>query len=204
MSGHMGQVLVTTQNVEVAKVDVERGLIMIKGGVPGSKGSWVMVRDAVKRPLAEGCAEACRGEEIRRSGCPPLNSNRRDERSKMKVKVLTLDAGAAGEVELSEDVFGVEPRADILARVVQWQENRRHKGQHRTLTRAEIDRTTKKIYKQKGTGQARHGAAVGRVSSAAAPRRWARSCARARPIFRRRFARSASRWRSRRSAKTAI
>ena len=51
MSGHMGQVLVTTQNLEVAKVDVERGLIMIKGGVPGAKGSWVMIRDAVKRPL---------------------------------------------------------------------------------------------------------------------------------------------------------
>jgi large subunit ribosomal protein L3 len=51
MSGHMGQVLVTTQNVEIAKVDAERGLIMIKGGVPGSKGSWVMVRDAVKRAL---------------------------------------------------------------------------------------------------------------------------------------------------------
>jgi len=77
----------------------------------------------------------------------------------MKVKVVTLEAGQAGEVELSEGVFGVNPRADILARVVQWQENRRHKGQHRTLTRREIDRTTKKIYKQKGTGQARHGAA---------------------------------------------
>ena len=51
MSGHMGQVLVTTQNVEIAKVDVERGLIMIPGGGPGSTGSWVMVRDAVKRPL---------------------------------------------------------------------------------------------------------------------------------------------------------
>lgn len=76
----------------------------------------------------------------------------------MKLKVTTLDAGSAGEVELSEDVFGVTPRADILARVVQWQENRRHKGQHRTLTRREIDRTTKKMYKQKGTGQARHGA----------------------------------------------
>jgi large subunit ribosomal protein L4 len=77
----------------------------------------------------------------------------------MKVKVVTLEAGQAGEVELSEDVWGVNPRADILARVVQWQENRRHTGQHRTLTRREIDRTTKKIYKQKGTGQARHGAA---------------------------------------------
>jgi large subunit ribosomal protein L3 len=49
--GRTFKVLVTTQNVEVAKVDVERGLIMIKGGVPGAKGSWVMVRDAVKRPL---------------------------------------------------------------------------------------------------------------------------------------------------------
>ncbi len=78
----------------------------------------------------------------------------------MKVKVLTLDAGAAGEVELSEGVFGVSPRADILARVVQWQENRRHVGQHRVLTRSEVDRTTKKMYKQKGTGQARHGAAA--------------------------------------------
>jgi large subunit ribosomal protein L4 len=76
----------------------------------------------------------------------------------MKLKVTTLDAGDAGEVSLSDEVFGVTPRADILARVVQWQENRRHKGQHRTLTRREIDRTTKKMYKQKGTGQARHGA----------------------------------------------
>jgi large subunit ribosomal protein L4 len=77
----------------------------------------------------------------------------------MKHKVLNLNAGAAGEVELNEAIFGITPRADILARVIQWQQNRRHKGQHRTLTRREIDRTTKKMYKQKGTGQARHGAA---------------------------------------------
>ena len=78
----------------------------------------------------------------------------------MKHKVLTLDARAAGEVDINEAIFGVVPRADILARVVQWQQNRRHKGQHRVLTRREIDRTTKKMYKQKGTGQARHGAAA--------------------------------------------
>jgi large subunit ribosomal protein L4 len=77
----------------------------------------------------------------------------------IRVKVTTLDAGAAGDVELNEDIFGVEPRKDILYRVVQWQENKRHKGQHKTLTRREVDRTTKKMYKQKGTGQARHGAA---------------------------------------------
>ena len=50
MHGHYGTDNVTTQNLEVAKVDVERGLIMIRGAVPGSKGGWVMVRDAVKRP----------------------------------------------------------------------------------------------------------------------------------------------------------
>jgi large subunit ribosomal protein L3 len=50
MHGHYGVERVTTQNVEVAKVDVERGLIMIRGAVPGAKGGWVMIRDAVKRP----------------------------------------------------------------------------------------------------------------------------------------------------------
>ena len=49
-NGHYGDERVTTQNVEVARVDVERGLIMVRGAVPGSKGGWVMVRDAVKRP----------------------------------------------------------------------------------------------------------------------------------------------------------
>lgn len=51
MHGHYGTDRVTTQNLEVAKVDVERGLIMVRGAVPGHKGGWVMVRDAVKRPL---------------------------------------------------------------------------------------------------------------------------------------------------------
>ncbi|MEI9993943.1 MAG: 50S ribosomal protein L3 [Rhizomicrobium sp.] len=50
MHGHYGNENVTTQNLEVAKVDIERGLIMIRGAVPGHKGGWVMVRDAVKRP----------------------------------------------------------------------------------------------------------------------------------------------------------
>ena len=50
MHGHYGVDRITTQNVEVAKVDVERGLIMVRGSVPGSKGGWVMIRDAVKKP----------------------------------------------------------------------------------------------------------------------------------------------------------
>lgn len=53
MAGHMGAARVTTQNLQVVKTDVDRGLIMIKGAVPGSKGGWVTVKDAVKKPLSE-------------------------------------------------------------------------------------------------------------------------------------------------------
>jgi len=51
MAGHMGDVRVTTQNLEVVETDKERGLVLVRGAVPGSKGGWVLVRDAVKRPL---------------------------------------------------------------------------------------------------------------------------------------------------------
>ena len=53
MAGHMGATQVTTQNIEVVKTDVERGLLLVKGAVPGSKGGWVLVRDAVKKPLPD-------------------------------------------------------------------------------------------------------------------------------------------------------
>lgn len=54
MAGHMGDVRVTTQNLTVAKIDLERGLVMVKGAVPGAKGGWILLRDAVKRPMPEG------------------------------------------------------------------------------------------------------------------------------------------------------
>jgi len=76
----------------------------------------------------------------------------------MKTKVLNLDNKASGEVELKDDIFGLEPRADLIQRVVTWQLAKRRSGQHKVLTRAEVNRTKKKMYKQKGTGQARHGA----------------------------------------------
>ena len=60
MAGHMGDVNVTTQNLRVVKTDPERGLIMIRGAVPGAKGGWVLLRDAVKRTLAGCRAEAGR------------------------------------------------------------------------------------------------------------------------------------------------
>jgi large subunit ribosomal protein L4 len=75
----------------------------------------------------------------------------------MELKVTTLDGKAGGKVELPDEVFGLEPRADILQRMVRWQLARRQRGTHKTKTRGEINLTGKKMYKQKGTGRARHG-----------------------------------------------
>jgi large subunit ribosomal protein L4 len=76
----------------------------------------------------------------------------------MKLKVLNLDAKSAGEIELKDEIFGLTPRADLIQRVVVWQLAKRRAGTHKTKTRGEINRTTKKWYRQKGTGSARHGA----------------------------------------------
>ena len=75
----------------------------------------------------------------------------------MKAEVITLEAGKAGEVELDDAIFGLEPRADILHRVVRWQRARAQAGTHKVKTRSETSYSTKKIYRQKGTGGARHG-----------------------------------------------
>jgi large subunit ribosomal protein L4 len=77
----------------------------------------------------------------------------------MKIDITTLNGGQGGSVELDDAIFGLEPRADILQRCVRWQLAKRRAGTHKTKGRSEIDRTTKKLYKQKGTGNARHGAA---------------------------------------------
>ena len=76
----------------------------------------------------------------------------------MKLDVIKLDGGAAGSVYLDEALFGLEPRADILHRVVRWQRNNAQQGTHKVKTRSEVSYSTKKIYRQKGTGGARHGA----------------------------------------------
>ena len=75
----------------------------------------------------------------------------------MKLDVIKLDGGIAGSVDLGEDIFGLDPRADILHRVVRWQRNKAQAGTHKVKTRMETSYSTKKIYKQKGTGGARHG-----------------------------------------------
>lgn len=75
----------------------------------------------------------------------------------MKLDVQTLDAKKAGSVDLPDDVFALKPRTDILHRMVTYQLAKRRAGTHKTKGRSEIAGTTKKMYKQKGTGGARHG-----------------------------------------------
>ena len=75
----------------------------------------------------------------------------------MKLKVIKLDGASAGSVELGDDIFGLDPRVDILHRVVRWQRNKAQAGTHKVKTRSETSYSKKKIYRQKGTGGARHG-----------------------------------------------
>ena len=74
----------------------------------------------------------------------------------MDIKVTTLDGKASGKVSVSESVFGLEPRQDILHRMVRYQLAKRRAGTHDVKNRSEINATTRKMYKQKGTGSARH------------------------------------------------
>jgi large subunit ribosomal protein L4 len=77
----------------------------------------------------------------------------------MELKVTSLDGTAAGSVDLPDAIFGLEARADILHRCVTWQFAKRRAGTHAVKGRADIARTGKKMYRQKGTGSARHGSA---------------------------------------------
>jgi len=77
----------------------------------------------------------------------------------MDLTLTTLEGEAIGTLPVSEAVFGLEPRADILQRVVRWQLARRQQGTHQAQSRADVQRTGAKMYKQKGTGRARHSSA---------------------------------------------
>jgi large subunit ribosomal protein L4 len=74
----------------------------------------------------------------------------------MDLKITTLAGADAGKVKLSDEIFGLDPREDILARVIRWQLAKKQQGTHKAKGRAEVHRTGAKMYKQKGTGRARH------------------------------------------------
>jgi large subunit ribosomal protein L4 len=77
----------------------------------------------------------------------------------MELKITTLEGKDAGSITVPDSIFGLEPRADILQRCINWQLAKRQAGTHAVKNRADITRTGKKIYRQKGTGGARHGSA---------------------------------------------
>ncbi|MDI2090689.1 50S ribosomal protein L4 [Commensalibacter oyaizuii] len=79
----------------------------------------------------------------------------------MDVEIKTLDNGSAGNITLPDEIFGIQPRADIMARVVHWQLAKRRAGTHKVKGRGEVSGTTKKPYRQKGTGHARQGSLRG-------------------------------------------
>jgi len=77
----------------------------------------------------------------------------------VKINVTSVDGTSAGSIDLNDEIFGLEPRADLIARMIRYQLAKRRAGTHAVKNRAEIWRTGKKMYKQKGTGGARHGSA---------------------------------------------
>ncbi|MBX3457157.1 MAG: 50S ribosomal protein L4 [Candidatus Paracaedibacteraceae bacterium] len=75
----------------------------------------------------------------------------------MKIDVVNIEAKKAGNIELNPEIFGLQPRVDILSRVIEWQLSKRRSGNHKTKEVGDVKGSTKKIYRQKGTGNARHG-----------------------------------------------
>ena len=181
MAGHMGQDNVTTLNLTVFRVDVERGLILIEGRGSGHRGR--LREDPRRGQAAPPPADLPTPGAIKStSGAPsagrPTRRGRRGRsrdrgRSAMKIDVITLDGAQGGSIELPDDIFGIdEIRADILQRCVTWQLAKRRAGTHKIQVRNEVSRTGKKMYRQKGTGGARHGSrrAAQFVGGAKAPR----------------------------------
>ncbi|OSQ42013.1 50S ribosomal protein L3 [Marivita geojedonensis] len=104
MAGHMGAVKVTTQNLQVVKTDAERGIIMIKGAVPGAKGGWVTVKDAMKKPVPENvilpAALRSAGEEAKRLAEEAAAQAAAEEAA--AAEAAAAEAAAAEEAALKE------------------------------------------------------------------------------------------------------
>ena len=167
MAGHMGDERVTTQNLKIVKTDADRGLIMVEGAVPGAKGGWILVRDAVKRALPDG---APKPGAIRKCE-PPLRPAPAE---------AAAAAGSAGTPSRgpSDGSQGHQPRRQggrfghAAGRDFRSRAARRHSAAHGPLSVRPSVRPARtgprrgarsrprraKMYKQKGTGRARHGA----------------------------------------------
>ena len=127
--------------------------------MPGAKGGWITVRDAVKKALPKDAAEARQVPPAGRraaSAGRSRRSRRRRARDGTQGHHPRRQGSRLGR-RSNDDIFGLEPRDDLIQRCVVWQLAKRRAGTHKVKNRAEIARTGKKMYKQKGTGGARHG-----------------------------------------------
>src|SRR3954471_21448770 len=113
--------------------------------------SWPKARPRLKRNRTQS--------RKRRLLPRPMRPPRRRRAHNMDMKITTLDGKEAGSATLSKEIFGLEPRTDLIQRCVNWQLAKRQRGTHKAKGRAEIWRSGKKMYRQKGTGGARHGSA---------------------------------------------
>ena len=109
MAGHMGVDKVTTQNLRVVQTDVERGLILVEGAVPGNAGGWIAVRDAVKKPLPKDAPAPGKFRVHPEAAGAAAGRSGEGRVTAMKFDITSIDGSAAGSLELSDAVFG--PRA---------------------------------------------------------------------------------------------
>ena len=140
MPGHLGVERVTTQNLRVVQTDVERGLILVEGAVPGVAGGWIFVRDAVKRKLPNDVPMPGKFRDRRRTALRRLRLREPQARGErvMKLDITTFDGGSAGSVELSdEDLRSRAARRICSQRCVRWQLAKRQAGTHAIKDRAD-------------------------------------------------------------------
>ena len=159
MAGHLGDERITTLNLEVAAVDAERGLIMVRGAVPGAKDGWVLVRDAIKRKAPEEAAVSG-GLCVGAPAAPKLADAERSRpglRNNMQIEIKTLDRAARPARPTCPISFRGQgppghhrPRDPVAA-------DEAPRRTHKIKGMGEVSGTTRKPYKQKGTGNARQG-----------------------------------------------
>ena len=165
MPGHLGVDRVTTLNLKVMQTDVDARPHPGRGRRTRRQGRLDHGARRGEEEAARRRAEA-RQVQARRQRIDgrclsrrSFSRRRRRWARDMELKVTSLDGKNSGSVTVSDTIFGLEPRTDLIHRCVVWQLAKRQAGTHQVKNRADIHRTGKKMYAQKGTGNARHGSA---------------------------------------------
>ena len=174
MAGHMGAKYRTTLGLEVVETDLENNLLYLKGAVPGSKNTYVEIKEAVKNKNKSTINERVEKYKVSLAEMKSVKKEKRknqkkmrhqklksqppiEEKKIMKIEEISIDGKSIGTIEGSDKVFKVKPRKDIIQQVVDWQQNRNFKKKGHTKSRGEVKGSRKKIVQQKGSGGARHG-----------------------------------------------